>query len=399
MAVKHNWTEMTSDAVLAAIPQLPIAVVPITRFSDIDKGLNYRELEQYVQRAPDLAALMQAQGQREPLTVTDGGKDGGKASPLQGFLRAHAFIHAKENKMVFLGGDFAGKPMADHILVRIVGKLRPEVEAEIKADHGGITILSRRGLAVQVIDLTRKGFSEKDVLLRVKGLLDQHYPLSAESRKNVKPITEDGGESYAKARHGRAPLMVWQAIARGPKILEQLYLDKLSGKTSYPKDDEVRDLVKVYEAERDDDTTRKIGPEAPGTEFEQKMESFRDAWAKAEAAGRIAKAQSSMNGEDMKLRAKTSISRLGRVIVDLFRNKSTGEQWALVDSLLSDVEKDSKFGKVVAEILDRIAPPKGDDAQTGSTKDATEDAQADIREDKSHAKNGKGANRRQTANA
>lgn len=353
MAKKIEWNTLSASQVLSLIPTLPIETVNVSEFGNPDKDLNYREVEQYEARSPDLAVLISEQSQREPITAIDDGK---QLHAAQGMLRLHAFLHAKGRKMVFANGPFAGQPMADHVQIRRIGTLRPEVEAEVRADHGGSTGLSKYGVAKQVIDLARKGYKEKDILLRIKGTMDQLYPLSKEQREKVKPITEDGGETYVAARHGRAPLMVWLYVADGPKILEAAYLDKQRGKLTYPNDTEVRTLVKVYRAELADDKTLRYGVNKPGPEFMAKWHAMLAEHAKAEAEQRAPKSTGMLNQEQIKGRVKQAQSRIAKALMAFTLDASTNEKFTLVDEMLAEIEADKKFGPIITKLLDKVLP-------------------------------------------
>lgn len=288
----------TLSEALTAIKVAPVLVVNVGSFID-DFSLNYRDAADYV--GDTLAADMLENGQHEPILGTRTNEDD-KILIIRGYRRFSQFKLAKERNLVFLGGPYDGKAMADNVEVRILGPIDPAVREELHMDHSQRKSLSRSGLHRAVEKALDAKMSERSIVVKLADLFGTHYPVDS---PDVKDVTVDKGASLLEFHRGTIQGM--RALWQSPTVLKDAYYDVLQGKRKWPTQGEMKSLSKVYMDEKAKDATLSINSAKPGPLFLTKWQAIVDKHEKAVAEGKTkARAQVMMSNLDV---TKLSASR------------------------------------------------------------------------------------------
>lgn len=290
--------------------------IALSEIPPLDYGQNVRNPADYTD-LDGLRADLILRGQLEPVALHR--KAGKIDGTLKGFRRLTILKDLAEKK-VFC--EATAKPFT-HVEAFIYDDLSELEKIRLIIDEGQRKGLDRIGLYIAVIKSFEAQMSEKEVVVSTAGLFNTLYPL----KRAVK-----GPEGLLAYHKGN--LQIMKSVYQSPLVLRDLWFAKMRGEQTWPLIGDVRQLVKVYEKERDADPLHKIDRANPGPEFLKALSEFKETWEKAEETGNKPKPLSMQNRDQVEKKSLNSKSRILRVASLIILNKIDNAKWIDLDTFL-----------------------------------------------------------------
>lgn len=248
-----------------------------------DRSRNVRENDEATYHVDALRDDIALRGQQTP-AVLEKNADG-TYYPLAGFLRTTALLELAASGAIdpnTIKRDPAtgepipgtGKPF-DSIVADVYEDLSDRERVNLLVDHGQRRGLQKQELFYAMERLFFAMYSEKEVAVVLRGLLEIHYP----PNKKIENTAE------ALLQYYRGVIQTAKRAWAGPALMRNAWVEKLKGHQNWPTKAEMEDGVKIYNAAVKEDKTGKINRDNPGEKFMEFWNRLLKAQEQAEADG------------------------------------------------------------------------------------------------------------------
>lgn len=301
-------------------------LIALSEIPAIDYSRNVRNMADYTD-LNDLKADLTLQGQLDEVELHR--KGAVIDDVLRGYRRITAMLQLAAAGVIC---EATGKPFT-HVKAFVYENLSEEQKLERIIDEGQRKGLDRIGLTISAVKLFEVGKTEKEVVVKLAGLFNSLYP----------PKRVLNGPVDLLDNH-KGTLQAIKEVYKSPFMLRNAWFARMRGEQKWPVIDDVRQLVKVYEKERDADPLHKIDRANPGPEFLKAWAEFEETWKKAEETGNKPKPLSMQNRDQVEKKSLNSKSRVLRIASLIILNKIDNAKWIDLDTFL--------FEQVEAKISD-----------------------------------------------
>lgn len=322
---------------------------------------------------PDMRASIVSNGLIEPLGLMVGDPERFEDDGVTPQSKEHLYV-IKGNtrywnlcKLIDSGVEKIGDDKSIQDIQAIVHDSMSDAELKrLTHDHGHRGLNQYQvALAIEARILANPHATEKDIAWAERMLLDSAYSVDTKKAAefdNPEYAVEKQKDLYLAYRKGI--LQTIKRCATGPVVMRNEHFAGLESGAKFIKQEDIREMEKIFKDEEKADVTGKINRNNPGPLFLARWQKFLDAKAAALESGLVRTKSTSMASRDTVITARSTCqARIMKLVLNSVARENNFDTTDLVEidkaALLLEAGKPSE----ATEILDALVAKKTSEAK------------------------------------